>query len=595
MLLLPFSVAGATFTVNAPRQVIQGKQFQISYVLKQAEGSNIKVANIPGAKLIYGPTTSQSYSMSNINGKVEQSSAVEYTYTYRAEKAGKYNIGGASINVGGKTLSSQGFTIEILPPDKSTDSNNRQSPSVHFDDIDSQTADNDIKANDLFVRIILSKPSVYEQEATVCTIKLYTKYQISQFAPTLQPSFNGFLIEDLPIASQLNDIENVNGQNYMVAELKRCILYPQQSGKLTITSGNYNLTVVQYIKHRSMFGYINEPVERNIKVKSNSAQVSVKPLPTPKPEGFNGAVGKFTASTSLKPDKFKTNEAATYTITISGTGNIKYVKSPDVAFPSQFDVYDPQTAIDAKQNGNNMSGTTKFEYTFMPQYVGKFDIPAPKFVYFDPSTQKYASIALQGYTLDVAKGAGSSSGSDINKKNILQKNKDILHIKTGSFKLEKEISFMTSSTAYWLWYIVPTLLLLSIIIIYRKQLKANSNVALMKTKRANKVAQKRLRLAREFMKKHDANGFFNEVLKALWGYLSDKLGIPVSELNKENIASNLDAYGADKELIDNILKLLDDCEFAQYAPSQSDEKLDETYVLTSEVMNKIENIKKRNK
>lgn len=595
MLLLPFSVAGATFTVNAPRQVIQGKQFQISYILKQAEGSNIKVANIPGAKLIYGPTTSQSYSMSNINGKVEQSSAVEYTYTYRAEKAGKYNIGGASINVGGKTLSSQGFTIEILPPDKSTDSNNRQSPSVHFDDIDSQTADNDIKANDLFVRIILSKPSVYEQEATVCTIKLYTKYQISQFAPTLQPSFNGFLIEDLPIASQLNDIENVNGQNYMVAELKRCILYPQQSGKLTITSGNYNLTVVQYIKHRSMFGYINEPVERNIKVKSNSAQVSVKPLPTPKPEGFNGAVGKFTASTSLKPDKFKTNEAATYTITISGTGNIKYVKSPDVAFPSQFDVYDPQTAIDAKQNGNNMSGTTKFEYTFMPQYVGKFDIPAPKFVYFDPSTQKYASIALQGYTLDVAKGAGSSSGSDINKKNILQKNKDILHIKSGSFKLEKEISFMTSSTAYWLWYIVPTLLLLSIIIIYRKQLKANSNVALMKTKRANKVAQKRLRLAREFMKKHDANGFFNEVLKALWGYLSDKLGIPVSELNKENIASNLDAYGADKELIDNILKLLDDCEFAQYAPSQSDEKLDETYELTSEVMNKIENIKKRNK
>lgn len=596
LLLFPVAAVAASFTVSAPRQVIKGRQFQVTYTLENAEGSNIKAADIPGAKLLFGPSESSSYSMSIINGKREQKSTVEYTYTYRAEKEGKYNIKGATINVGGKAISSQGFTIEILPPDKNADNSSNSRGSVHIDDISSQSADRDVSANDVFVRIILSKPSVYEQEATVCTIKLYTKYQISQFAPTLQPSFNGFLIEDLPIKGQINDIENVNGQNYMVAELKRCILYPQQSGKLTITSGNYDLTVVQYIQHRTMFGFMREPVDKQIKVRSNSAQVTVKPLPSPRPAGFNGAVGKFNISTELKPDKFKTNEAASYIVTISGTGNIKYVKSPDITFPSQLDVYDPQTTINANPNGNNVSGNTKFEYTFVPQYVGDFEIPAPDFVYFDPAAGKYVTLSTKAYNLKVEKGVGSSSSaSATDKKNILQKNKDILHIKTGNFALTRNVSFIVDSPAYWLWYLIPVLILASVIIVYRKQLKARSNVALMRTRRANKVAQKRLRTAKEFMKKHDSNGFFNEVLKAVWGYLSDKLNIPGSELNKENIASNLAEYGADQQLVDDIMRLLDDCEFAQYAPSQDDSRIGETYDLACDVMDRIENIKRRNK
>lgn len=596
LLLFPVAAVAASFTVSAPRQVIKGRQFQVTYTLENAEGSNIKAADIPGAKLLFGPSESSSYSMSIINGKREQKSTVEYTYTYRADKEGKYNIKGATINVGGKAISSQGFTIEILPPDKNADNSSNSRGSVHIDDISSQSADRDVSANDVFVRIILSKPSVYEQEATVCTIKLYTKYQISQFAPTLQPSFNGFLIEDLPIKGQINDIENVNGQNYMVAELKRCILYPQQSGKLTITSGNYDLTVVQYIQHRTMFGFMREPVDKQIKVRSNSAQVTVKPLPSPRPAGFNGAVGKFNISTELKPDKFKTNEAASYIVTISGTGNIKYVKSPDITFPSQLDVYDPQTTINANPNGNNVSGNTKFEYTFVPQYVGDFEIPAPDFVYFDPAAGKYVTLSTKAYNLKVEKGVGSSSSaSATDKKNILQKNKDILHIKTGNFALTRNVSFIVDSPAYWLWYLIPVLILASVIIVYRKQLKARSNVALMRTRRANKVAQKRLRTAKEFMKKHDSNGFFSEVLKAVWGYLSDKLNIPGSELNKENIASNLAEYGADQQLVDDIMRLLDDCEFAQYAPSQDDSRIGETYDLACDVMDRIENIKRRNK
>ena len=194
------------------------------------------------------------------------------------------------------------------------------------------------------------------------------------------------------------------------------------------------------------------------------------------------------------------------------------------------------------------------------------------------------------------KGVGSSSSaSATDKKNILQKNKDILHIKTGNFALTRNVSFIVDSPAYWLWYLIPVLILASVIIVYRKQLKARSNVALMRTRRANKVAQKRLRTAKEFMKKHDSNGFFSEVLKAVWGYLSDKLNIPGSELNKENIASNLAEYGADQQLVDDIMRLLDDCEFAQYAPSQDDSRIGETYDLACDVMDRIENIKRRNK
>lgn len=585
----------ASFTVQAPRQVIQGNKFTVTYTLKDAEGTALKVDQIEGATLIFGPATGQSSSYQFINGKQTSSFSTSYTYTYRADKPGTYKVEGASINVDGKTVSTNSFSIEILPPDKSASTNGgTQSQSAQIDNIDSRSASKPIDGKDLFVRINLSKSSAYEQEAIVCSIKLYTKYEINSFMPTLQPSFNGFLIEDLPITAQLNSIEHINGENYMVAELKRCILYPQQSGTLTITSGNYDLSVIQYEQQRSFFGIIRTPVERELKVKSNSASVNVRPLPEPKPAGFSGAVGTYKISSKLGNTKFKTYEAATYSITISGTGNIKYLKAPVVDFPSQFEVYDPQAKSNISPNGGNMSGTSTWEYTFSPQYVGDFTIPAVNFCYFNINSKKYETVSTEAMTLHVDKGNGAPTSSRATAKtDVVQKNTDILHIKTGNLKLTHDNSLTVSTFIYWLWYILPTLILIAILIIYRKNIKARSNVKLMRTKKAGKVAKKRLRQAKAYMQAHDSSNFHAEILKALWGYLSDKIGIPVSNLSKENIALELGNYGATAELTDEILKILDECEFAQYAPAQSDSQMESLYNSTSEAMDKLENTKKK--
>ena len=586
------NAADVSFSVDYPRQVVQGNKFQISFSLRNAEGNGFKAPEVGGCKLLYGPSKSSSYSSQWVNGVSSSSSSEEYTMVYRADQAGKYTVGAATVSVGGRQYSTKPFTIEILPPDRSAQSSsNRGSQSVQIDNANTQTAGKQVSSKDLFVRIILSKSNVYEQEAVVCTIKLYTKYQISQFIANIQPSYNGFLIEELPVSPNLNEIEHVNGENYMVAELKKCILFPQQSGKLTITSGTYDVTVVQYEQFRTPFGIMRQPVEKQLQVKSNTSSVNILPLPEPKPASFNGAVGNFTVSTEIKPQVLKTFEAATYSYIIRGSGNIKYLKSPTIGFSSQFDVYDPQNNINAKPSGNTVSGTVTIDYTFIPQFVGKYEIPGTEFTYFNPATRKYETLTTQKYDLTVAKGSGAASQAP--KGGIEQKNRDILHIKTGDLHLKQEHSYAVEGFGYWLWYIVPLLLLAAVLFYYRKALKARSDMQLMRTKRANKVAQKRLRAAKQWMRAGDKNKFYAEVLTALWGYLSDKIQIPVSELNKENISAELTNYGATDEVIAAVIEVLNNCEFAQYAPELSGNDMESIYSAAADAMDKLENTKRK--
>ena len=586
------NAADVSFSVDYPRQVVQGNKFQISFSLRNAEGNGFKAPEVGGCKLLYGPSKSSSYSSQWVNGVSSSSSSEEYTMVYRADQAGKYTVGAATVSVGGKQYSTKPFTIEILPPDRSAQQgNNRGSQSVQIDNANTQTAGKQVSSKDLFVRIILSKSNVYEQEAVVCTIKLYTKYQISQFIANIQPSYNGFLIEELPVSPNLNEIEHVNGENYMVAELKKCILFPQQSGKLTITSGTYDVTVVQYEQFRTPFGIMRQPVEKQLQVKSNTSSVNILPLPEPKPASFNGAVGNFTVSTEIKPQVLKTFEAATYSYIIRGSGNIKYLKSPTIGFPSQFDVYDPQNNINAKPSGSTVSGTVTIDYTFIPQFVGKYEIPGTEFTYFNPATRKYETLTTQKYDLTVAKGSGAASQAP--KGGIEQKNRDILHIKTGDLHLKQEHSYAVEGFGYWLWYIIPLILLAAVLFYYRKALKARSDMQLMRTKRANKVAQKRLRAAKQWMRAGDKNKFYAEVLTALWGYLSDKIQIPVSELNKENISAELTNYGATDEVIEAVIEVLNNCEFAQYAPELSGNDMESIYSAAADAMDKLENTKRK--
>ena len=585
--------SAVTFTAHAPRQVEKDSKFKVSFVLSDAEGSSFTPPDIAGAQKIYGPALSTSYSSSWVNGKTSQSSSQEYTMIYKATSVGRLNVGAATIEVGGKRLSTRPITIDVIPAGKASQSQQQSSPSqqpqprggVQYNDPLTQGTEKNVTGNDIFVRIEMSKPRVYEQQAVVCTIKLYTKYQVSQFIPTLQPSFDGFLIEEIPMQPSLNNVETHHGQQYMVAVLKKCILYPQQSGKLTITSGNYDVNVVQYENFRTIFGTLSQPVEKKLVVKSNSATVNILPLPEPRPAGFNGAVGKFNVTTELKPVSLKTYAAATYSYRIAGTGNLKYIKAPEVTFPKEMDVYDPK--IDVKINaGSDMNGTATVNYTFIPQFAGKFVIPASHFVYFNPDTERYDSIAVPATTLQVAKGEGAPSN------HYRLKNMDIRHIHNANGSLSKNPSFMLRHWGYWLAYLIPTLTFAATLVYYRKQLRLRADASRLRNRRAGKLANRRLRKAQRLMASNAAPAkFYGELLSSVWGYMSDKFNIPVSELNRDNLMETLNQHEVDDELKQQILDLIDQCEFAQYAPQLSGDDRRAVFERAASAINSLEKLK----
>lgn len=586
---LVLTKAEVTFKVNAPQRVTVGSQFYITYTLTDAEGNNLRAEPIDGCKLLYGPTVSHSQSYEVVRGHATSKSKVEYTYVYRAEKEGEYNIGAASINVDGKTLSITPKKLTIVASSNNSSTGNNS--QVNVDDINTQTPDKNVSSDDVFVRIILNRSSVFEQEAIECTIKLYTKYSISSFFPTKQPSFDGFLIQEIDLQPSLNEVESYKGQNYMTAILKRCIIYPQKSGKLTINSGNYDITVVQYDNVNMGFFNVKTPQEKKIKVSSNSADIDIKPLPFPQPDGFTGAVGNFTIDSRLIGNSFRTNEPATLIYTIKGTGNIKYLKEPVIDFPEEFEQYTPNSDIKTEVYGADVTGTMTIEYTFVPQNVGDFHIGSDKFVYFNPSSKEYVTIDIPSYDIKVSKGI-TSTVTDSDRKDITIKNQDILHIKIGNKKNEIN-NFIVGKWWYWMIYFILCMTMASSIIIYRKKLKISTDIEISRLKKANKIAKQRLSEAKNYADRQQDDKFYDATLKAIWGYLGDKLGIPASSLKRDNISSELQKYGASEDLTKKIIKILDECEMARYSPADSRPSAQVIYKEASITIHEMENLKIR--
>lgn len=577
-------------------------KFQLVYELTDASSAGaITPPQVEGATLSFASSPQkigESSSTVIINGKMVQNSrsnTYRYTCTFKTSKEGRLSIGPASVVANGRKVQAQGFTFNVSKRGEQSSSTASQVMSmsggpVNMNNPFTQTADKPISSNDLYVRIEMSKPRVYEQQAVVCTIKLYTKFPIRpEIIPIKQPSFTGFLIEEIKQPGQVN-VENVHGQNYYTAVLKRCILYPQKSGAMTINSGEFDITPVQRDVYVGLNSAIAVPHDTKLRVKSNSASVNILPLPEPRPAGFTGAVGNFSVKSVIEPHDLKTYATATYRYVVEGTGNIKYIKSPTIQFPKEFDTYDPQNDIKTSADGGDVKGVVTFNYQFIPQYVGKFTIPASLFVYFNPSTGKYETIHLAAQTLDVAKGSGQPSS---HYKKSLSMMTDIKPRKAGDLNLKREHLYYLDSWLYWLCWIVPFVLLCGVLIYYRKLVAERANEKLMRTKRAGKVAQKRLKRARLFMQGGDSSAFYAEVLTATWGYLSDKLGIPVSELSKDNIVAELEGYGVGDELRQSTLQLLENCEFAQYAPQLAQSDMKTIFSQAASLMDSLENVKSK--
>lgn len=595
LLLLPFigmslHAASVSFRVEAPSQVIEGNKFSITYVLENSPEypQNIEIKEIPNCRFLFGPAIMQSSSDITTNGKRRHSSSVRYTYTYRAEKQGTVKISAANAIVGGKTLSTRPVSLEILPPDRSaTNTSGNRTQSVQVYDIDTQTADKPIGHNDVFVRIVLSKPSAYVQEGVLCSIKLYSKYQISNFLTNVQPSYNGFMVQKVPVQLQ-GKFENVNGENYYSYVVKQSVLFPQQSGQLKISSGSYELTVVQFETINTAIGRMRSPVEKTIKLQSNSASLDVRELPTPRPADFTGAVGNFKVSCVLPENQVRTNEASSVKIVVSGSGNLKGLTMPKFNFPSQFDMYDPQTVVSANPSGSTLTGKVEAEYTFVPQSVGTFKIEGTSFSYFNPASEKYEHVNVEGFNLNVAKGTASNA-----VRYNHEPMKDILPIYTGEMHLSKDVAYILGGWHNVLFYVVLSVVFLFVAFLYRRTLKLRANEMLMKKKGANKIAIKRLKRAKRFLQKGLSDQFYEEMLTALWGYFSDKLSIPVSELNRDNISKELTNYGMYEADIDRIIRILDECEFARYAQSAATAgiSMDKVFAEAVEAIGTVENTK----
>ncbi len=581
-----------SFDVVQPRNVVEGNRFSLTFSLQNAQSDVTppKGPALEGCTLLYGPATSTMQSYQVVNGVASSSASTDYTFTYRADKAGTVTVPAVTVTAGGKHLTSRQVTFTILPPDKSQPAGSSGNPAVNSRQRQ-QAGDFNVSKNDVLVRIILSKSQVYEQEAIECTIKLYTKYNISSFMPKTQPSFDGSLIEDLNVQAYLGEREHYNGENYYTAVLKRCLLYPQRSGKLTINSGLYDLTVLRQVVINDWPFPRTVEEERHIQVSSNSASVDVLPLPQPQPAGFNGAVGRFSIDSKLVGNSFRTNEAANLIYTISGTGNIKYIKEPDIDFPSEFELYSPRTENNARVSGNNMTGSMTVEYTFVPQSVGNFKIGADTFVYFDPAKKEYVTLTTPSYDIDVKQGAGVTTGTSTDKQEIKSKNTDIHHIRLGEKNPSLSHSHIVTSWWYWPVYMLLAAALIIAIILYTRSGRAAADITGQKLARANKVARRRLRSARKYLDEQSYDKFYDELLRALWGYLGDKLSLPASRLSRDSIASVLGERGVSQQLIDELINVIDQCEMARYTPNLSSDSASTVFNQASSAINDMEAIK----
>lgn len=595
-----FAEDEVTLRAAAPDVVVNGDQFRLTYTVNSQDVKDFLAPQAKGFDVLMGPSRSQQSSTQIINGKVSSSRSITYTYILMAVSEGTFNIPAASIEVDGKKIFSNPLTIKVLPKDKE-DANSNQSQGNSGISSRNQKSSGRITDKDLFVLATASKTKVHEQEAILVTYKAYTTVDLRQLLGKM-PDQQGFYVQEVELPTQKTfKLEHYKGRNYNTVVYRQYVLFPQKSGKLEIPAVTFDAVVAQRVAvsddpFEAFFnggGY----VEVNKKIVAPKLVINVDPLPS-KPEGFSGGVGTFSLKSDISTTELKANEAVTIKLTISGTGNMKLVSAPEVKFPHDFEIYDPKIEDNYELTANGLSGTKTIEYLAIPRHAGNFTVPAIEFKYFDIASEKYKTLTTEAYELKVAKGDGSASSQQViadftNKENVKVLGTDILFIKTGDTALRQKGNYFFGTTAYYLWYIIPFLLFIVFVVIYRKQAVENANVAKVKTKKANKVATKRMKLAGKLLSENKVNEFYDEVLKALWGYISDKLNIPVSKLSRDNIEAELSGHGVSEDLIKEFISALSECEFARYAPGNQNEAMDKVYSASVDVISKMENCIKR--
>ncbi|MCR4665103.1 MAG: BatD family protein [Paludibacteraceae bacterium] len=589
-----------SFRAEAPSQVVVGRPFQLRYTVNQ-KARDLRAPEFADFDFLAGPYQSTSSSTSFINGKRTSTYTQTFTYTLAGNKTGTFTIPPATIRVDGSDYTSNGVKIEVLPEDEKplpTGPQGQQSAANQQQQASSSSAGNE----NIFIRTIVNKTNVHEQEAVLLSYKLYfAGVDVAQFTNnTKLPEFEGFVKQDIEQGEIQTELEHYNGRNYQTAVLYQALLYPQRSGDIKIDPAQFEAVLRVQVRQqvRSIFddffaSYTN--VTRALT--APGVTIHTEALPKGKPQNFSGGVGQMSISGEISATEMKANEAVTVKLTIQGTGNMKMVKQPVVDWPEGFETYDPKVTNKLKQTTQGMSGTKEIEYLAIPRSAGTYTIPTVTFSYFDTKENQYKTKTAGGWTLKIARADGESEQGTVvqnyvNKEDIKQIGTDIRYISTDTLETERksEPRVVFGSWLFRLCYIIPLIAAIVLFVIFRRRIAENADKARIRYKKANKVAQKRLREAKQAMDKADKTTFYEAIERAAWTYLSDRLSIPTANLNKDNIESILRDKKVEESLTHEVREVLSVAEQARYAPTTNSD-MEQLYSRTSTLINELENQK----
>ncbi|MDP1623744.1 MAG: BatD family protein [Bacteroidales bacterium] len=591
-------------TGQTKQVVAVGETFTLIYTLN-AQGSGFRGPNIQGFNVLSGPNTSQSSSVRFVNGSTTMSITYTFTYLLQASREGTFEIPAATVTANGKQITSNTLSIKVV---KST---NSSAPQMHGSGNQNQGGSQPAavagNTNDVYIKAFASNSNPLQGEGIVITYKIFTKVPIAQINITKLSSFSGFwsqnLLKENDKLQQTTQI--IDGEQYIVADIRKMALFPLKSGRLVIDPLELNCVAQVRRQSKTKTGdpffddffsdsFFNSGISNvEKKLKSNPLIIMVKPLPEEgKPADFSGAVGSFTFQSEVDKTRLKTNEAVTLKCTVSGKGNIQLIDKMDVVFPPDFENYEPKVTSNVQTSASGISGNQVFEYLLIPRKPGKFTIKPIIFIYFDLDKNRYVSLSSPEFNLDVEKGSDEPGAvltySGANKEDIKYIGSDIRHIKDAKFSLAIAGSRFFMSLGFWLLLVVPLILFLVFLLLWRKLAARRSDTVLMKNIRATKIARNRLKKAEEFQKTGHQDNFYIAISQALWGYLSDKFSISIAELSVDSVHDALISKNVSEAIILQFIDTLNNTEFSRFAPGEKNVNMERIYNEALEIIAKME-------
>ncbi len=595
--LSPLTSTSQTLQGSAPSHVAVGEQFRLTYTVNTQNASDFRAGDIPDElEVLIGPNRSMQSSYQMINGHTSSSSSITYTYIVCATKNGSFTIPPAHVSVGGKTIASNSLNIKVSgSPQASAGGSPRHQRQDEQGEI--RDAGSQISGSDLFIKVSANKKRVYEQEPVLLTYKVYTLVGLTSLRGDM-PDLKSFYTQEVSLPTQKSfSIETFNGRPYRTTTWSQYVMFPQMTGKLQIPSITFEGIVVQQNRNidpfEAFFNGGSGYVEVKKKIVAPGIDIQVDPLPE-RPAGFSGGVGHFNVSASLNKTETKANDPVSLRITVSGTGNLKLVKQPQIDLPKDFDKYEPKITDKTKLTSAGIEGSMIYDILIVPRHQGHYELPPVSLTYFDTTANVYKTVTSEPLTLDVAKGSGPGAMSDYSGQQDLQElSRDIRYIKTGDVRQRGMEEFFFGSVSYWMTLAIMVLVFISLFVIFRQRAIENANITKRRAGKANKVATKRLKKASKLMADNKPGEFYDEVLRALWGYVGDKLNIPVEQLSHDNISQRLGDRGVGEETIAQFMGALDECEFERYAPGDPKGNMNKVYEKAMTAIEQIEGTMKK--